>query len=122
MVTARAVRPLLKPRRVQRLKEVLPDIQGAAQLISGEGGWRTVASQGEVNVDWALSVLRVGEARLYDDFETDTEEVEAVLTTAESTHVVVADGRGAVVLRIERNANLGMALGYAHQVVRSGVV
>lgn len=107
---------------VQRLKEVLPDIQGAAQLISGEGGWRTVSSQGEVNVDWALSVLRVGEARLYDDFETDTEEVEAVLTTAESTHVVVADGRGAVVLRMQRDANLGMALGYAHQVVRTGVV
>ncbi|MGV3626040.1 MAG: hypothetical protein ACO1OB_34845 [Archangium sp.] len=107
---------------MQRLNEVLPDIQGAAQLVSAEGGWRTVSSQGEVNVDWALSVLRAGEARLYEDFETDTDEVEAVLTTAEATHVVVADGRGAVVLRMHRDANLGMALGYAHAVVRSGVV
>lgn len=120
MAEIRAVHRLLIGRPiVERLKEVLPDVIGAAQLVSSEGGWKTVDAQGEVDVRWALSVLRAGEARLYDDFQVDTDEVEAVMTTADATHVVVADGRGAVVLRLGRACNLGMALGYAHGVVRT---
>ncbi len=105
---------------MQRLKDVLPDALGAAQLVSSEGGWKTVDSSGEVDVRWALSVLRSGEARLYGDVDVETDEVEAVMASSDGVHVVVADGRGAVVLRLERGANLGLALGYAHGVVRTG--
>lgn len=117
-----AVRALLKATRVERLKEILPEALGAAHLVSGEGGWKTLDSDGDVNVRWALTVLRSGEARLYDDVDVQTDEVEAVMRTPEGTHVVVADGRGAVVLRLENTANLGMALGFAHAVVRTGAV
>ncbi len=105
---------------MQRLKEVLPNVIGAAQLVSGEGGWETVNVVGDLEVRWALSVLRTGESRLYSDVDEASEEVEAVMTSRQGVHVVVADARGAMVLRLEHGTNLGLALGYAHGVVRGG--
>ena len=106
---------------MERIQEILPEILGAAQLISSEGGWETVSTMGELDVKWALGVLRAGEAPLYDEFDTATEEVEAVMAGEKGLQVVVADARGAVVLRLARGANLGVALGFAHGVVRSTV-
>lgn len=106
-------------RRVERINEILPDLLGAAQLVSSEGGWETVSSTGELDVAWALSVLRAGESPLYEELDSSTEEIEAVLTNAEGTQVVVADARGAVVLKLARGTNLGLALGFAHGVVRA---
>lgn len=112
--TVIAVGPL-----VDRITEILPDILGAAQLVSSEGGWETLSTMGELDVQWALRVLRAGEAPLFDELDGSTEEVEAVMTNTQSTQVVVADARGAVVLNLARGTNLGLALGFAHGVVRN---
>lgn len=95
---------------------MLPDALGAARLECGDGGWQVSRVAGEVDTDWALATLRAGESAF--DGEAAGSEVEMIVRRDELT-VIVADARCVVVLRLSRDANVGMALGFARQQVRA---
>jgi hypothetical protein len=92
----------------------LADLLGEATCVRTGQAWKVLSSEGSIEPERVLALLALGE----DVFDARPEEREVVMT-GEERLVAVATAQAAVVLRLPRNSNVGLALGYARGLVRS---
>lgn len=87
---------------------------GAVEAERTPRGWNAVSVLGEVEPGWLLEFFAAANVGAWDG---DDDCVEAVITR-DDLHVVVAGAWRALILRLPRQSNVGVALGYARQHMR----